>query len=151
MRLSPDGLVVKELLYFGEEDGLFVVVVRLDKLVPRLGVAYEIRLVLVPHVGRLLIDAVVTAEDRVLEEAHVGCAGSEDVGQEFLYQEDYLFDAPNPTDRGEERDTCRLRFVLRRCEELHVPVSPRLGRGWLGVRHHVRSAWQEMSNQDGDC
>src|SRR3569833_3299236 len=52
MRLSPDGLVVQELLYFGEEDGLFVVVVRLDKLVPRLGVAYEIRLVLVPHGGR---------------------------------------------------------------------------------------------------
>lgn len=47
VRLLEDGLVLKHLLDLGEEVGLLVVVVRLDKLEPCKAVADKVGLVLV--------------------------------------------------------------------------------------------------------
>ncbi len=80
VRPGPDVVVVENLLHLGEEHGLLVVVVRLDELVPRQGVADEGGLVLVTDVRGLLIDAVVAAQDGIVEERHVRRTGREDVG-----------------------------------------------------------------------
>jgi len=80
VRLLKNGLIVQHLLHFGKQILLLVVVVRLDKLVPREAVPDERCLVFVEDVGRLLVDRVVAAEDRVVQKGHVRRTGREDVG-----------------------------------------------------------------------
>ncbi len=59
---------------------LLIIVVRLDELVPRQSVAHEIGLVCLLDVRGLLEDRVVASEDRIVEVAHVRCAGGKEVG-----------------------------------------------------------------------
>lgn len=59
-------LVFQQLLDLGEQCIFFVVMVRLDKLEPGETVANEIGLVLVGNERGLVVDGVVTAEDRVV-------------------------------------------------------------------------------------
>lgn len=67
VRLGPDRLVVEQLLDLLEEHLLLVVVVRDDKLVPGQAVADEVGLVGVRDVRGLEVDAVVAAQDGVVQ------------------------------------------------------------------------------------
>lgn len=118
VRLFKDGLVLQQLLHLGEERLLLVIVVGLDEFVPDQSISDKIGLVLVQEVWCLLVDGVVAAEDRVVQERHMGCAGRKDVG---------LFG-----------------LVLRSGDELHGPIGPGMGRWNCG--HLEGSATEEEAD-----
>lgn len=82
VRALPDGGVLEHLLDLGEQRHFLVVVVRDDELVPGQAVSDEVGDVGGLDVRGLLVDGVETAENGVVEERHVGCAGGEEVGLE---------------------------------------------------------------------
>jgi hypothetical protein len=56
VRLLPDRFFAKQLLDLREEIVLFIVVMRLDKLKPGLGIANEVSLVNILNVGSLKVN-----------------------------------------------------------------------------------------------
>ena len=66
VRLLKDGLVVQQLLDLGEERGLLVVVVRFDELEPGETVSDKVGFVLVLDNRGLVVNGVVTAQNRVV-------------------------------------------------------------------------------------
>lgn len=80
VRLGKDIFVVQQVLDLGEERLLFVIVVGLDKLEPGLGVSHKVCLVGPLDQWGLVVDGVVSTEDRVVQQAHVRRTGREEVG-----------------------------------------------------------------------
>ena len=118
-------LVLQQLLNLCKQRLFLIVVMRLDKLVPDQRISDEVGLVVVEKVGGLLIDGVVAAEDRVVEEGHVGSTRGKDVG---------LFG-----------------LELRRRDELHRTIGP--GLGGCDRSHIVGCATEEKANdhkRDGE-
>jgi hypothetical protein len=59
-------LVLQQILDFGEQSSLLVVMVRLDELEPGEAVADKVGLVLIKNNRRLAVDGVITTENRVI-------------------------------------------------------------------------------------
>lgn len=98
-----NGLVLQQFLDLGEERGLLIIVVRLDKLDPGKAVTGKVGPVSFGHDPSLVVDGVVAAEDRVVwvvisaihsvrsgicrahtQQGHVGCARGEEVGLQVI-------------------------------------------------------------------
>lgn len=77
--LLKDGLVVEKLLDLGEQGVLLIIVVRLDELKPSQGVPDKVGLVRVLDVWSLQVDAVITPEDRIVQQGHMCCACTKEV------------------------------------------------------------------------
>lgn len=125
VRLLKHSLVVQQLLNFREECLLLIIMVRLDELVPSQAISHEIRLVRIGDVRRLLVNAVVAAEDGVVQQRHV--AGTR------------------------RKQISLLGLVDGRAYELHGPVGP----GLLGVcvwcgGHHEGRLLGEERDEDRD-
>ena len=84
VRLGPHVLVVQKLLHLYKQHVLLVVVMRLDKLVPRQTVSHKVPHFRVLDVLGLVEDGVVPADDGVVQEGHVRCARGEQVGLSAL-------------------------------------------------------------------
>ena len=66
MRFPKYRFVPQQVLDLGEERGLLVVMVRLDKLEPGEAVPNKVGLVLVENERGLVVDGIVATEDRVV-------------------------------------------------------------------------------------
>ena len=72
-----DAFNASEFLYAGEEDCFFALVVALQHLVPSKTVADKVGVVGGLKVGRLLIDAIVAADEDIMDDCHVRCVDCE--------------------------------------------------------------------------
>jgi hypothetical protein len=79
VRLHEDGGVLQELLCLGEETGVLVISVRLQKFVPREAVPDKSGFVSVRDMSCLMVDRIIPAKERVMYHTHVACAAGEHV------------------------------------------------------------------------
>ena len=79
VRFSPDLPVIQHLLHLGEQVGLLVIMVRLDKAEPRQSITDKINLLGLLNVRGLQVDGVEATNDAVVEETHMSGSGGEEV------------------------------------------------------------------------
>jgi hypothetical protein len=72
MRLLPDRLFPKQFLDLGEEVVLLIVMVRLHKLEPGLGIADKVSLVRVFNMRSLEVNGIKSSNDGIVQKRHVG-------------------------------------------------------------------------------
>lgn len=130
----PDRLIAQQVLDLGEQIVLLIVVMRLDETEPCLRIPNESGLVLSFNIRCLEVDAVVAANDGIMQQSHVSCAGGENVG---LFPNQYPIIAARKL--SYTHPICR---ILRRCDELHRPIGPQLGR--RRRLHHEGRATQKV-------
>ena len=80
MRLLPDRFFAEQFLDLGEEVVLLIVVVRLHKLEPGLGITDEISLVGVLNMRSLKVDGIESSNDGIVQKRHVSGTRGEKVG-----------------------------------------------------------------------